>query len=168
MSATLGDLPASPRQGILTVVSQVNLTLRSVTDGEGSITKMIPCISYSMREATTARSSNNLYVGTEKTRQCLSCLGSWLYWLQPQHWIGLADLSLTESQCFLIKDSSSWSTARAVITSLSALLYIVLLVALVKIIKLIYSSTHCCFKLFRKNEKDQVQQLSEYVLKSMK
>ena len=112
-----------------------------------------------MREATTARSSNNLYVGTEKTKQCLSCLGSWLYWLQPQHWIGLADLSLTESQCFLIKDSSSWSTARAVITSLSALLYIVLLVALLKIVKLIYSSTHCCFKLFRKNEKSQVQRL---------
>ena len=68
---------------------------------------------------------------------------------------------------FVIKDSSSWSTARAIISSLSVLLYIVLLVVLVKMIKFLYSSTQCCFKLFRKEEKEQVK-LSEYVLRSMK
>ena len=68
---------------------------------------------------------------------------------------------------FLITDSSSWSTARGIISSLSGLLYIVLLVVLAKIIKLIYSSTQCCFKLFRKEEREQVK-LSEYVLKSIK
>ena len=163
-------MPDSLVVRIYTIVPQVNLTLRSVSDGEGSLTKMIPCISFSMREATTTRSINSNYVGTESSLQCLSCLESWLYWLQPQHWIGLAARfqSQFESQYFVIKDSSSWSTARAIITSLSALLYIVLLVVLVKIIKLLYTSTACCFKLFRKNEKDQVKQLSEYVLKSMK
>ena len=56
---------------------------------------MIPCISYSMREATTSRYSNKNYVGTEKSKQCLSCLDSWLYWLQPQHWLGLSAQSLS-------------------------------------------------------------------------
>ena len=69
---------------------------------------------------------------------------------------------------FVITDSSSWSTARAVISSLSALLYIVLVVVLVKIITLLYTTTHCCFKLFSKKENDQVKQVSEYVLKSIK
>ena len=74
---------------LCTVVLQVNLTLRSVTGGKGSLTKMIPCISYSMREATTTRYRNNNYLEAENTKQCLSCLDSWLYWVQPQHWIGL-------------------------------------------------------------------------------
>ena len=65
---------------------------------------------------------------------------------------------------FVFTDSSSWSTARAIISSLSVLLYIVVLVVLVKIIKVVYSSTQCCFKLFRKEEKEQIK-LSEYVLK---
>ena len=50
---------------------------------------MIPCISYSMREATTTRYRNNNYLEAENPKQCLSCLDSWLYWVQPQHWIGL-------------------------------------------------------------------------------
>ena len=130
---------------------------------------MIPCISFSMREATTTRSINSNYVGTESSLQCLSCLESWLYWFQPQHWIGSAAQSQSLSCTYLLfTDSSSWSTARAIISSLSALVYIVLVVVLVKIIKLLVTSTHCCLKLFRKDEKDQVKQISEYVLKSMK
>ena len=67
---------------------QVNLTLRSVSGGDQRLTKMIPCISYSMREATTPSYRNNNYVGRAGKKECLDCLDSWIYWLQPQHWIG--------------------------------------------------------------------------------
>ena len=97
-----GKMPDSLVVRIYTIVPQVNLTLRSVSVGEGGLTKMIPCISFSMREATTTRSINSNYVGTESSLQCLSCLESWLYWLQPQHWIGSVDQSQSELYLFTL------------------------------------------------------------------
>ena len=65
-------------------------------------------------------------------------------------------------------DSSSWSTPRVLISSLSFLTYLVLLVLLVKIIRLISNTTKGCLKLFKKDDKNQAKQLSEFALKSMK
>ena len=65
-------------------------------------------------------------------------------------------------------DSSSWSTPRVVISCISFLVYLVLAVILVKIIRVIYGSAYCCVKLFKKKDKEQVKQLSEIVLKSIK
>ena len=70
---------------------QVEVSLKPLSAHNSSISKQLPCVSHNMRTfRSTASRSLSLPSASDpaSVTECgLACVSSWLYWLDPAHWL---------------------------------------------------------------------------------
>ena len=68
---------------------EIEVSLKPLSNHNQTITKHLPCISHNMRTFRSTPTQMLTISGDQPwSDQCgLSCVSSWLYWLDPGHWM---------------------------------------------------------------------------------
>ena len=99
---------------------QVEVSLKPLSEHNRTITKSLPCVSHNMRTFRSTPSQKlNLDSGTLVGDCGLGCLSSWLYWLDPAHWM-----------------DNFWPQSRIIIFTIVCVIFIIIII--------IISKTCCC------------------------
>ena len=106
---------------------QIEVSLKPLSNHNKTITKQLPCISHNMR-TFRASPAHQLTINTDShwsSDTCgLHCISSWLYWLDPGHWM-----------------ENIWPQSRIVIF---IILLVIFIIVLSIIIRMIYAVLKCC------------------------
>ena len=109
---------------------QVRVSLKPL-GGEGEaavITKLLPCVSHSMRTFRSTASHPLTIPDTAAAagaRDCgVTCVSSWLYWLDPGHWL-----------------DTIWPQSRILI---SVILLVIIIIILILVCKMMLAICKCC------------------------
>ena len=100
---------------------QVEVSLKPLNSHNSTISKMLPCVVHDMR-TFRSKASRSLYLPSASdpasVTECgLGCVSSWLYWLDPAHWL-----------------DTIWPQSRIVIFVIILVILIVILSLLMKIL----------------------------------
>ena len=97
-----------------------------------SMSQFVPCVSYDMRQVTVPHQTRVQHVVTAgDTWDCVTCLDTWLHWLQPHNWL-----------------DTSWPISRVVINVAGCVIIVLIVIILFKIFRLCVrggESAFCCF-----------------------
>ena len=98
-----------------------------------SMSKLVPCVSHDMRQVTVPHQTRVHHVtAVGDTWDCVTCLDTWLHWLQPHNWL-----------------DTSWPVSRVVINVSGCVIIIIIVIILIKIFRLCVrggeSALFCCF-----------------------
>ena len=114
---------------------QVRISLRPLSSSSGDhetgvITKHLPCITRDMRTFQSTHDRDLSIVSDQEwsSGQCLVCLSSWLYWLDPGHWL-----------------EEVWPQPRIIILVIIVIVMIVVLIIFMKICCCVRNYT-CCHR----------------------
>ena len=104
---------------------QVEVSLKPLSEHNRTITKSLPCVSHNMRTFRSTPSQKlHLDSGTLVGDCGLGCVSSWLYWLDPAHWM-----------------DSIWPQSRIIIF---IVFLVILLIILSIVCKMILAVCKCC------------------------
>ena len=108
------------------VNGQVMVTMRPMSLTNLTVNKQLPCISQNMRTFRSTPTQMLTISGDQPwSDQCgLTCVSSWLYWLDPGHWM-----------------QNFWPQTRIVIF---IIILVVLIISLSIVCKMILAVCKCC------------------------
>ena len=109
---------------------EVVVSLKPLSRHNKTVTKAVPCISHNMRTFRQTLSQRLPAPARSPDTDCISCLQSWLHWLDPAHWL-----------------DNIWPQSRIVIVTIT--LFSVIIILLI-ILRFLLSICRCCGCVSRK------------------
>jgi len=123
----------SVNPGVRCDKNQAEIILRAIdisTESPVNLTQHVPCVSLTMRHVSVPKQIDDAI--DVDMLECVTCLETWLYWLEPQNWLDV-----------------SWPVSRVVVNIfilLSVVLSIIIIAKIAKTVKFIVKSGQsvCC------------------------
>jgi len=109
---------------------QVTVALRPLSVTNLTISKLLPCVTESLRTFRSAEERierGDTEVMSGRLKDCLSCTAAWIHWLDPGHWM-----------------EETWNQTRIVISVCTALSFLFLVLLVCKCIRTVCGCAGCC------------------------